>query len=137
MSWAIVALGAYQVVTGKLDGLYLAMLVMISLNVFEYSIPLAAFPVHFEDSRRAADRLFSVVEKDAPTKVEPDSETYNLVQDAISIDINKVTFSFSDHTRQVLNQVSLTLPAGSMTAIVGPSLREIDITAAAYENADC
>ncbi|MFJ5623099.1 thiol reductant ABC exporter subunit CydC [Peribacillus loiseleuriae] len=121
VSWAIVALGAYQVVTGKLDGLYLAMLVMISLNVFEYSIPLAAFPVHFEDSRRAAARLFSVVGKDAPMKLEPDSEIYNLDQDAISIDINKVTFSFSDHTRPILNQVSLTLRAGSKTAIVGPS----------------
>ncbi|MBA9026623.1 thiol reductant ABC exporter subunit CydC [Peribacillus huizhouensis] len=121
VSWAIVTLGAYQVVTGKLDGLYLAMLVMISLNVFEYSIPLAAFPVHFEDSRRAATRLFSVVEKNPPLKLELDSGMCNLGQGAIAIDIDKVSFSFSDHTRLVLNQVSLTLSAGSKTAIVGPS----------------
>jgi ATP-binding cassette subfamily C protein CydC len=121
VSWTVVAVGAYQVVNGELDGLFLAMLVMISLNVFEYSIPMAAFPVHFEDSRRAAARLFSVVGNPAAILAESDSMTYSLDQQAISIDMSDVSFSFSDHTRPVLNQVSLALPSGSKTAIVGPS----------------
>ncbi|MFD6440156.1 amino acid ABC transporter ATP-binding/permease protein, partial [Peribacillus sp. NPDC060186] len=121
VSWTIVALGSYQVVTGKLDGLFLAMLVMISLNVFEYSIPMAIFPVHFEDSRSAAVRLFSVMGNGAPVYSEADCANDTLDQDAISIDMSNVSFSFSDHIRPVLNQVSLTFSAGSKTAIVGPS----------------
>ncbi|MBM7702985.1 thiol reductant ABC exporter subunit CydC [Metabacillus iocasae] len=116
VSCAVLAVGAYEVVEGRLDGLYLAMLVMISLNVFEFSIPLAAFPGYAEDSRRAASRLFSVV-NETPIKQE---RLLDVKEGPISIDVQHVQFLF-DHMRPTLNNVSVSFPAGSKTAIVGPS----------------
>ena len=49
---------------GQLDGIYLAMFVMISLTVFENTTSMAAFPSYLEESRQAASRLNAVVRKD-------------------------------------------------------------------------
>ncbi|WP_110112083.1 thiol reductant ABC exporter subunit CydC [Bacillus sp. CGMCC 1.16541] len=116
VSCAVLAVGAYEVVVGRLDGLYLAMLVMISLNVFEFSIPMAAFPVYVEDSRRASARLFSVV-NDPPVKEE---KLLDIEGESVTIDVKGVSFSF-DGVRPTLQDVSVSFPAGSKTAIVGPS----------------
>src|SRR5690625_1899742 len=64
VSWFVLGVGAYTVIAGQMDGIFLAMLVMISLTVFENATPMAAFPSHLEDSRQAATRLFSVVGKE-------------------------------------------------------------------------
>src|SRR5699024_10997277 len=64
VSWFVLGIGAYTVLAGHMDGIFLAMLVMISLTVFENATPMAAFPSHLEDSRQAATRLFSVVGKE-------------------------------------------------------------------------
>ncbi|MBU9714600.1 thiol reductant ABC exporter subunit CydC [Evansella tamaricis] len=123
VSWFILGMGAYFVAEGQLDGVFLAMLVMIALTVFENATPMAAFPSHFEDSKRASKRLFSVVDKDkknrdpicqVPLKrLDPSSP--------LSIKMERVTFHYPDETRPTLKEVSLTIPAGTKTAIVGPS----------------
>lgn len=120
VSWSVLTLGAYEIIEGKLDGLFLSMLVMISLNVFEYSIPMAALPVYFEESRRAAGRLFSVVSPFVEAE-SGGSKIDGFSRKGISIEMKKVSFSFTGTIRPVLKQVSLRLPAGSKTAIVGPS----------------
>src|SRR5690625_3137865 len=64
VSWFVLGVGAYTVLAGHMDGIFLAMLVMISLTVVENATPMAASPHHLEDSRQAATRLFSVVGKE-------------------------------------------------------------------------
>ncbi|WP_044337881.1 thiol reductant ABC exporter subunit CydC [Rossellomorea aquimaris] len=120
ISWIVLALGAYSVGAGQMDGIYLAMLVMISLTVFENATPMAILPIHYEDSRRAAARLSSVfpeerIERDGP------SLCGTLDGDAPSFSMKDVSFSFDGEERKALEEVSLELPAGSKTAIVGPS----------------
>ncbi|MBP3952489.1 thiol reductant ABC exporter subunit CydC [Bacillus suaedae] len=120
ISWMVLAVGAYLVATGSLDGVFLAMLVMVSLTVFEHSTPMAAFPVHYEDSKKATERLYSVVETNQ--KTEPQSkEILHYWQTAPSVHLDNVSFTFPDEQRSTLNNITLTLPAGSKTAIVGPS----------------
>ncbi|SDZ10689.1 ATP-binding cassette, subfamily C, CydC [Evansella caseinilytica] len=128
ISWLVLGAGAYYVSTGQLDGVFLAMLVMMSLTVFENSTPMAAFPVHFEDSRRAAKRLFSVVEAEedgADAAVKPEAEhtfeTQSVVDKPLSIELNHVGFTFPGENRPALRNIDIHLPAGSKTAIVGPS----------------
>lgn len=121
VSWIVLALGAYLVVEGQLDGIYLAMLMMISLTVFENATPMAILPSHLEDSRRAATRLFSITDvalqkENLLEKIESITSSKSL-----EIDMMDVTFSFPTDSRLVLNKVSLNLPKGSKTAIVGPS----------------
>ncbi|WP_017728365.1 thiol reductant ABC exporter subunit CydC [Halalkalibacterium ligniniphilum] len=119
ISWLVLALGAYLVVNGQLDGLFLAMLVMISLTVFENATPMAVLPSHLEDSRRAAARLFSVVREES---VQEEAPTLHLPEHtALEVEMKGVSFTFPSETRLALNNVSIRLPAGSKTAIVGPS----------------
>lgn len=121
VSWILLALGSYLVVEGQLDGIFLAMLMMISLTVFENATPMAILPSHLEDSRRAATRLFSVT--DVTLQKEKLLEKMESISSSksLEIDMMDVTFSFPTDSRLVLNKVSLNLPEGSKTAIVGPS----------------
>ncbi|WP_078382422.1 thiol reductant ABC exporter subunit CydC [Sutcliffiella halmapala] len=118
ISWLVLGLGAYLVADGELNGLFLAMLVMISLTVFENATPMAVLPSHLEDSRRAATRLYSVV-KDEPVQQETVVE---LPDDcSLSVEFERVSFTFPGESRVALDHVSLNLSLGTKTAIVGPS----------------
>ncbi|OLN22173.1 thiol reductant ABC exporter subunit CydC [Domibacillus antri] len=120
VSWCVLALGAFLVTDGQLDGLFLAMLVMISLNVFENAAPMAVFPAHLEDSRHAAKRLFSFVGGEfGEMKKELAGQLDG--QKAFSIEMDDVTFTFPGENRLALKNIHLTIPSGSKTAIVGPS----------------
>lgn len=143
IAWAVLAVGAYSVSSGTLDGVFLAMLVMIALLVFDQSTPMAAFSIHYEDSKHAAKRLYSVVgEKDEDegedksggvVKVQSKStgltETMEANEStgclnrnhAHSVTFNHVNFAYPDQERLTLRDINLHLPSGSKTAIVGPS----------------
>ncbi|WP_010530387.1 thiol reductant ABC exporter subunit CydC [Lentibacillus jeotgali] len=120
ISWLVLCLGAYLVIEGHLEGILLAMLVMISLTVFEDAAPMAAFPIYYQDSKRAANRLFETVEKKNGGDNTDDKQLLNPNQ-SLMIDIEAVSFSFPNESRQTLRDVGLRLPAGSKSAIVGPS----------------
>ena len=117
ISWVVTGLGAFLVSEGDLNGLFLAMLVMISLTVFENAAPMAVLPSHFDDSRRASERLFNVVEG-----VEGDQGAASLSGESpYGFQLEKVSFRYPDEKRDSLNQVTIDLAPGSKTAIVGPS----------------
>lgn len=119
VSWVVLALGAYLVIGGQLNGLFLAMLVMISLTVFENATPMAAFPGHLEESRRASNRLYSAVKEEPVNIQEPRMELPQT--GALSVDYKEVDYRFEDEERNVIDGVTIHFPAGSKTAIVGPS----------------
>ncbi|MBU8906437.1 thiol reductant ABC exporter subunit CydC [Desertibacillus haloalkaliphilus] len=119
ITWLVLVVGAYLVANGSLDGLFLAMLVMISLTVFEHSTPMAAFPVYYEDSEKAAKRLFNMDERHDEDKT--DVTTTKYWTSAPSITFKNVSFSYPNEQRKVTEGLNLELPAGSKTAIVGAS----------------
>src|SRR5699024_8293731 len=98
ISWSVLGLGAWLISNGQLEGIMLAMLVMISLTVFEDAASMAAFPIHFQDSRRAAIRLSETVEqegKNVSTKTSQRLQTDR----AFSIEMEAVSFAFPDEPR--------------------------------------
>ncbi|WKA58996.1 thiol reductant ABC exporter subunit CydC [Planococcus shenhongbingii] len=115
-SFFVLGLGAYFVSAGELDGLYLAMLVMVSIAVFENVAPMAVFPAHFEENRKAAVRLEQVVTE--PVRKPGDLA---LPVKPIEIAFENVSFTYPEEERPALSNISLQLPSGSKTAIVGPS----------------
>ncbi|WP_404447172.1 thiol reductant ABC exporter subunit CydC [Sutcliffiella horikoshii] len=122
VSWSLLALGAYLTVEGQFEGLFLAMLVMISLTVFENAAPMAVFPNHYEESRRAAVRLDDVVGGEPVVGVASAEKTVELpVRKAFSFAMKDVSFRYPRESRLTLDGVDISLPAGSKTAIVGPS----------------
>ncbi|MFC4024619.1 thiol reductant ABC exporter subunit CydC [Oceanobacillus longus] len=119
VSVTVLAVGAYLVTEGQLDGIFLALLVMISLTVFENTTAMAAYPSHLQDSRQAVARLDTVVKEEDQL---PQNQTETMEQGiAPSIEFKNVSFSFPGESGDTLKDISLNLPAGSKTAIVGPS----------------
>ncbi|MGP4070818.1 thiol reductant ABC exporter subunit CydC [Halobacillus sp. B29] len=117
VSWVVLGLGAYLVARGDLNGLFLAMLVMISLTVFENATPMAVLPSHLEDSKRASGRLFSIGDE----MIEDKGRLHLEGGESYGFELSGVDFRFPEEERQTLQQVNLKIPAGSKTALVGPS----------------
>ncbi|MCP8615692.1 thiol reductant ABC exporter subunit CydC [Salirhabdus salicampi] len=119
IAWIVLSLGVYFVSNGDLSGMVLAMLVMISLTVFEGVVPMASFPIYFQDNQHAAQRLFSGIERDGE-KSNMDKVHLDRTQ-PVDIKINNLSLTFPGEWRSTLKKVSIHIPAGSKVAIVGPS----------------
>ncbi|MBJ6359911.1 thiol reductant ABC exporter subunit CydC [Paenibacillus sp. GCM10012307] len=119
ISWGVLVLGAYLIMNGSFAGVFLAMLVMTSLTVFEEAAPMATLPAYKQDSEHAAKRLAETVlaadvQAPQPTAILSGNQ-------AVSLELCGVSFQYEDEWRPALRDVSLHFPAGSKTAIVGPS----------------
>ncbi|ETT66993.1 thiol reductant ABC exporter subunit CydC [Paenibacillus sp. FSL H8-0457] len=119
ISWGVLILGAYLIMDGSLAGVFLAMLVMASLTVFEEAAPMATLPAYKQDSEHAAKRLAEIVH--AADVMSPQPSGILPVNEAVSVELRGVSFQYEDEWRPALQNVSLHFPAGSKTAIVGPS----------------
>ncbi|WP_182199292.1 thiol reductant ABC exporter subunit CydC [Paraliobacillus salinarum] len=118
-SWVVLAVGAYLVAGDQLDGLFLAMLVMISLTVFEPIAPMGVFPIYYQESQSAVTRLNEVVED---TAIETDSGKAQIEQtNTPTIVFDQVSFNYFADWRKTLSDISLTIESGTKTAIVGAS----------------
>lgn len=119
ISWGVLILGAYLIMDGSLAGVFLAMLIMASLTVFEEAAPMATLPAYKLDSEHAAKRLAETVL--AADRQPPQPSGVLSVEKAVSIELSGVSFQYEDEWRPALKDISLSLPPGSKTAIVGPS----------------
>ncbi|MFC4355528.1 thiol reductant ABC exporter subunit CydC [Chryseomicrobium palamuruense] len=115
-AFAVLAAGAYLVSTGELNGLYLAMLTLVALTSFESAIPLANTPTYFHESNQAMERLEFLDKEPLPIK-----DHSLLVAESYTLMVNQLIYSYPEALRPVLNNISLTFPAGSSTVIVGAS----------------
>ncbi|WP_371017319.1 thiol reductant ABC exporter subunit CydC [Pseudalkalibacillus sp. JSM 102089] len=118
VTWSVIGVGSYLVTTGELDGVFLAMLVLISLTSFENAVPLAIMPAYLQDSIVASKRLSSVEGK---PWVEEKEKLDLPKKKAFSLSARNVTFSYPKEIRKSLTNVTVHIPAGGKTAIVGPS----------------
>lgn len=118
ISVVVLGFGAYMIGQGALDGIFLAMLLMISLTVFENTTSMAVFPSHLEDSRRAASRLSAVV-GDQPV-VQTETEELEIKSGPIIV-MDDVSFTYPEDEKVSLESIDISFPAGSKTAVVGPS----------------
>lgn len=119
ISWGVLVLGALFIMDGSLAGVFLAMLVMASLTVFEEAAPMATLPAYKQDSEHAAKRLAQTV-LDAD-RGEPRPSGALSTEKAVSVELCGVSFQYENEWRPALKDLTLSLPPGSKTAIVGPS----------------
>lgn len=116
VSFFVLGIGAYFVAAGELNGLYLAMLVMISIAAFENVAPMAAFPAYFEESRKAAMRLEEIVAEPALQQ-----GMDKLPSGPLDIKLTGASFSYPGEKVLAVDDISVHLKPGTKTAIVGPS----------------
>ncbi|GIP18590.1 thiol reductant ABC exporter subunit CydC [Paenibacillus montaniterrae] len=141
ISWGVLALGAYLTITGSLEGVFIAMLLLASQTLFEEAAPLANLPAYKQDSEYAAKRLAETVHEDStrppgkarprgkvqprdkaqsPGKAQPPGKALSAEQ-AASIELCELSFHYEHKDRPVLKNISLSIPPGCKAAIVGPS----------------
>jgi ATP-binding cassette, subfamily C, bacterial CydC len=121
---AILGLSIPLVVGGTLDGVYLALLPLAAIAVFEAVQPLSLSIQLLGASRTAAGRLFEVVDAPPPV-IEPVAPLApplpSPLLPGLAVDVRGVTFCYEPGGRPVLDDVSFSVPAGGSLAIVGPS----------------
>jgi ATP-binding cassette subfamily C protein CydC len=121
---AVLALGAELVATGRLDGVYLAILPLVAVASFEVIPPLtAAFGLQPANAA-AARRLFELTDAppavtDPPRPAQAPASAYPTAPPGI--DVRDVSFRYSADEPLVLDRLSLSVPPGGSLAIVGPS----------------
>ncbi|MDL4816745.1 thiol reductant ABC exporter subunit CydC [Actinomadura opuntiae] len=117
--WGALAVGVPAVRSGALDGVLLAVIVLLPLAAFEVvaGLPLAA--QHLERVRRSAARIFAVL--DAPVPVEDPSAPSRLPAAPHTLRIEDLRARWTPTAPYALDGVSLDLAPGRRCAIVGPS----------------
>ncbi|GGO03116.1 thiol reductant ABC exporter subunit CydC [Saccharibacillus kuerlensis] len=124
VSWGVLVLGAFLIANGSMAGVFLAMLIMASMTVFDESAALATLPAYKRDSAFAANRLgetFAAAESNTDGKADSKPAAKLERDAAVSVELDNVHFRYAEDWRPVLSGVSLQFEAGSKTAIVGPS----------------
>ncbi|MGR6541746.1 thiol reductant ABC exporter subunit CydC [Paenibacillus tundrae] len=119
VTWGVLVVGAWLIMDGSLAGVYLAMLILATQTVFEEATAMAVLPVYKQDSEHAARRLNETVQTSDVQSAQPSGQC--ATEQAVSIQLSNVTFQYEGEWRAALNDISITFPPGSKTAIVGPS----------------
>lgn len=115
---SVLVIGAYFVTTGSLNGLYLAMLVLITLTVFDLAIPMALVPTFEKESDQAMTRLQMIEQEDFGK--ETDVGTF-IKKQPFSIAFQDVSFRYEGQAEDTLQHIQFMALQGSRTAIVGAS----------------
>ena len=105
------------IATGRMDGVYLAMLVIGVIALFEAVTPLPAAFQHYTAAKQSASHLFAIV--DTQPIVPETGFQVEITHSPPEVRIHLPAFTYPDSTRPALQDFSLTLPPGKRVAIVG------------------
>ncbi|HEY9153245.1 MAG TPA: thiol reductant ABC exporter subunit CydD [Anaerolineales bacterium] len=123
--WVVLFLCIPLVTDGRLDGVMLASLALITLSSFEAVTPLPLAAQMWISSREAARRLFEVVDTEPAVKEEtryssiPDSRTSNI--ELSQIELANLSFTYPNQSIPALQCITFDVRSGTSIAIVGPS----------------
>ncbi|WP_218010576.1 thiol reductant ABC exporter subunit CydC [Actinomadura chibensis] len=117
--WGSLAVGVPAVRAGTLDGVLLAVVVLLPLAAFEVvaGLPLAA--QYLERVRRSAARVFAVL--DTPEPVHDPDDPAPPPTAPYTLKVEHLRARWSPDAPYALNDISLDLAPGRRCAIVGPS----------------
>jgi ATP-binding cassette subfamily C protein CydC len=111
------AIGIMAVTGGRLPGVYLAVVALGMQSSFEAVLPMATAYLYWEESLAAAKRLFVILDAKAPL-VSDQQDDYVA---GFGLQIKNLSFGYRKGLPLVLNNISLSVPAGGRVAVVGPS----------------
>ena len=117
--WGALVAGVAAVHAGRLEGVLLAGIVLIPLVAFELVTPLPGATQTLQRVRRAAARVFEVM--DTPPPVPEPAHPIALGGGPHALRVRDLRYSYPGQTRQALDGVDLDLSPGRRVAVVGPS----------------
>jgi len=116
--WAVLVAAIPLVGSGRLDGILLAVVVLLTLASFEAVLPLPQAAQTLESSLEAADRLFALADSQ-PAVIEPVESL--AIPKTPDITIATLSFRYEKELPKVLGGIDLELPFGKRVAVVGHS----------------
>ncbi|MFI0785439.1 thiol reductant ABC exporter subunit CydD [Streptomyces lydicus] len=111
--------GVQAVHAGRLEGVALAVVVLTPLAAFEAVTGLPLAVQYRQRTRRAAERIFEVL--DAPAPVREPAAPATPPEVPFPLVVRDLTARHSGQARPALDAVGFTLTAGRRLAVVGPS----------------
>ena len=115
---AVLAIAIPLVSAAELDGVYLAMLVLIVLSSFEAVLPLPRAFQYLNGSLEAGRRLFEIVDT-GPAVVDPVHPAGKPAE--ATLRVKNLRFSYAPDESPALDDISFDLAQGQFVAVVGPS----------------
>jgi thiol reductant ABC exporter CydC subunit len=115
---AVLAVAIPLVSQGRLDGVYLALLVLAVMASFEAVYPLPLAFQYLESSLEAARRLFDIVDA-RPAVFDPVQPASNSGDHSLSV--KDLCFSYAAGEPPALSGISFAVPEGGSLAVVGTS----------------
>ena len=112
------ALAVLTVAIPRIDGMYLATVMLATTAVFEAFTPLAQAAVHLGANVQAARRLFEIADT-PPVITDPSVPTS--IPKRPTLEIKELSFRYTANTPLILNAVSVQLQPGQHIAILGES----------------
>ncbi len=117
---AVLVLAVPWIRAGRLDGVELAMLVLLTLASFEAVLPLPAAWHALGAMNEAGRRLFDLADT-TPAVTEPPGVAPAGLAGAPLLEVRHLRFTYPGASRPALDDVSLRLEPGRRIALVGPS----------------
>jgi len=117
--WGTLRVAVPAVSAGSLDGVWLAVLVLTALAVFEVVAPLPVAAQQLERVRRAAGRVFGVL--DAPAPVNDPARPRPVPAGTPVVTLEAARLRYASDAAYALDGVDLRLEPGRRIAVVGPS----------------
>lgn len=114
--WVALVLTAPLVAAGKIESIYLAVLLLAIQASFEAIQPLPLAAHYLAESMTAAERLFALAGSEPAVR---DSSAAAPVPDSFDLSFSHVNFTYPGEVQPALREISFSLPAGKSLAIVG------------------
>lgn len=115
---SILTLAIPLVTSGRLEGVFLAVLPLAAIAAFEAVQPLSRSIQLLDTSRASAERLFELVDEEPPVL---DPAAPHPLPASHGLDIADLSFRFGPAEPWVLEGLDLHIAAGERVALVGPS----------------
>ncbi|HTG09989.1 MAG TPA: ABC transporter ATP-binding protein [Candidatus Eisenbacteria bacterium] len=117
---AVTLVGAWLVAGGRLEGAMLPLLTLLAMSAFVPVWEIAQVGRQLADTLAATRRVHAV--HGEPVRIADGSGIPGPRREqAAAIALHNVTFTYPGRRRPALQDVSFTVPAGAMVALVGPS----------------
>ncbi|MCF7516824.1 thiol reductant ABC exporter subunit CydC [Pseudoalteromonas sp. L21] len=107
------------VATGATKNVELAMLALFVLASFETVLTLPAAFIELPVALSAAERLFSLADKQTPAPYKKHDQVNN--QHALGLELTNVSYQYSGAHNYALRDINLSIAAGNKVALVGAS----------------
>ncbi|RCW71984.1 thiol reductant ABC exporter subunit CydC [Saliterribacillus persicus] len=118
--WIVIGLGSYLVTIGEIDGIYLAMLVILTLILFEDTSSLASLPIYLENNKKAINRLNEITAPETE-KNKDQNRISDWNKEELSLKCENVNYRYPNSSHRTLKNISTEIKSGEKIAIIGTS----------------